>query len=357
MGKLTGRLQIKGRADTAMVFFVDGVPVHCTMKGTEGDEALIQLIGWDEGQFCFFPEPKTETKTVKKRLEFLIMEGCTFLDQYKSLTGKGLNFDAIVVRAHERLTEKEFEALVAKGTGIDVETQKQFYVSIDNHSSLFELLRSQQLSKIEWVPVLFNLVNCGLIEFRSKQQHDTLSLKPERTSNVDWSQMRLAEKALVRPDTGLYTFPAFLYFLDKEFCRYDRFDRVFSVVLLKVGLVPSEDEGTDQLVSGRQHHPLPIRAVRAMGQTIARIKRQIDVLAHYEMLDYALLLPETNRTSAENFANRLSDVLKYTAFEDIEASYVDFAIGLACVPDDCQDLESLIALAHSRVDAYEKSST
>lgn len=355
MGKLTGRLQIKGRADTAMVFFIDGSPVHATMKGCEGDEALIELIGWDEGQFCFFPEPKTETKTVKKRLEFLIMEGCTFLDQYKSLAGKGLNFDAIVLRSHEKLTEKEFEELVKKGTGIDLEGQKRFYVSIDNHSSLFELLRSQQLSKLEWVPILFNLVNCGLIEFRSLKQHQTLTLKPERTSNVDWSQMRLAEKALLRPDTGLYTFPAFLYFLDKEFCRYDRFDRVFSIVLLKVGLVPSDGaQEVDQRSSG-QHNPLPLRAVRAMGQTISRIKRQIDILAHYEMLDYALLLPETNRTSAENFVNRLADVLKYTAFEDIESNYIDFSIGLACVPDDCQDLESLISMAHSSVSAYEKN--
>lgn len=357
MGKLTGRLQIKGKADTAMVYFVDGLPVHATMKGIDGDEALIELIGWDEGQFCFFPEPKTDMKTIKKRLEFLIMEGCTFLDQYKSLAGKGLNFDAIVVRSHERLTEKEFEELVSKGTGIDLESQKRFYVSIDNHSSLFELLRSQQLSKLEWVPILFNLVSCGLIEFRSLKQHQTLTLKPERTSNVDWSQMRLAEKALLRPDTGLYTFPAFLYFIDKEFCRYDRFDRVFSIVLLKIGLIPTDDgRDTETLSSsGRKHHPLPIRAVRAMGQTISRIKRQIDVLAHYETLDYALLLPETNRTSAENFVNRLSDVLKYMAFEDIESNYVDFSIGLACVPDDCQDLETLIAMVHSSMEAYEKN--
>jgi len=200
MGKLTGRLQIKGRADTAMVFFVDGTPVHATMKGAEGDDALIELIAWDEGQFCFFPEPKSETKTVKKRLEFLIMEGCTFLDQYKSLTGKGLNFDAIVVRSHERLTEKEFEGMMDKGSGIDMDAQKKFYVSVDNHSSLFELLRSQHLSKTEWVPVLFNLVHCGLIEFRSRRQYETLSARSERASSVDWSQMRLAEKALVRPD-------------------------------------------------------------------------------------------------------------------------------------------------------------
>lgn len=355
--KLTGRLQIKGRADTAMVFFVDGNPVHATMKGVEGEEAIIELMGWDEGQFCFFPEPKTETKTITKRLDFLIMEGCKFVDQFKSLSGKGFNFDAIIVRCHQKLTEKEFEELLKKGIGLDVNQQKQFYVSIDNHSSLFEILRNHKLSKIEWVPILFNLVNCGLIKFLSQQQHDTLTLKPEKPSSVDWSQMRLAEKALLRPDSGLYTFPAFLYFLDKEFCRYSRFNRAFSIVVLKIGLTPLEAELGNTLTDGKQYDPLPIRAVRAMGQTIVRIKRQVDILAHYQALDYALLLPETNLAAAENFTDRLADVLKYAAFDDIGTSYIDFAIGVSCIPDDCPDVDSLVALALKRVETYEHRNT
>ena len=215
MGKLTGRLQIQSHNDTAQMFFNDGMAIHCHLKGSEGDAAVVQLIGWEEGKFCFYPEPKTELKTIKRRLDSLIMEGAQFVDQFKSLNGKGLSFDALVRRVHESITEEEFEKLLATGTGIDIASQKKFYVAIDNRSTLFEILRSQQLSQVQWVPLLFNLVNCGLIEF----SHPEAIAKVEPTykgTKVEWGQMQLAEKALTMPDTGLYTFPAFLYFLDRE---------------------------------------------------------------------------------------------------------------------------------------------
>jgi GGDEF domain-containing protein len=348
MGDMTGRLQVRGRTDTARVFFVRGQPVHCTMKGAEGDAALIQLIGWEEGQFCFYPEPKIETKTIKKRIEMLIMEGVTFLDQYKSLDSKGLSFDAVITRTHESITEQEFDAIISKGTGHDPAAQKRFYCEIDNETTLFEILRNQPMSKTEWVPLLFNLFSLGLVQFKAKQE---LAVAPtDQRSTVDWSQMRMAEKSLLRTDTGIYTFPAFLYFLDKEYWRCNRFGRPFSIIILQIGLVNGSD-----IIQGalQKYSPLPIRAIRAMGQNVANIKRQIDILAHFETLNYALLLPETDKAGGLNFADRLSELLKNTAFEDIEANYVDFALGTASMPEDCTDIESLISLAQSRMQPYQ----
>lgn len=346
MEKLTGRLQIQSRHDTAQVFFNDGVAVHCRIKGAEGDAAIVQLVGWEEGKFCFFPEPKTQIKTIKKRLEFLIMEGAQFVDQYKSLNGKGLSFEAIVTRVHESITEEEFEKLLAAGTGIDVGAQKRFYVAIDNHSTLFELLRSQQLSQTEWVPILFNLVNCGLVEFRQPQKVN----KTENNyagSKIEWAQMRLAERALTMPETGLYTFPAFLYFLDREYCRFERFKRPFSIVVLKIGLLQKDSARESE---GGKLRPLPMIAVKDLGKIITRIKRQIDILAHYHTFDYALLLPETGRDAVNNFVDRLTEVLKITNLQDVSPDdSVDFAVGHASLPEDGNNLDVVAALAWSRL--------
>ncbi len=346
MSKLTGRLQVQSRNGPAQVFFNDGIAVHCRLENAEGEAAIVQLVGWEEGKFCFFPEPHTDTKTIKKRLDSLIMEGAQFVDQFKSLTGKGLSFDAVVVRVHESITEEEFVKILAAGTGIAVAAQKKFYVAIDNHSTLFEMLRSQQLSQIEWVPILFNLVNCGLIEFR----HPETSNKSEpnyQGSKIEWGQIKLAEKALTMPETGLYTFPAFLYFLDREYCRFERFQRPFSVVILKIGIL-QKNEGPGS--ESTKLSPLPLMAVKDLGKTVNRIKRQIDILAHYQTFDYALLLPETGKQSIGNFADRLSEVLRVTSLKNVSSDQIiDFAIGYASLPEDGVNLDLIISLAQSRL--------
>lgn len=346
MGKLTGRLQIQSRTDIAQMFFNDGTAVHCKLKNAEGEEAVIQLMGWEDGKFCFYPEPKTEIKTINKRLEFLIMEGAQFVDQYKALTDKGLSFDATVIRLHASITEEEFEKKLEGGTGIDLAPQKKLYLAIDNRSNLFELLRSQHLSQTEWVPILFNLINCGLIEFRSHESRPKTQSE-NKTARVEWSQIQLIEKSLTMPETGLYTYPTFLFFLDREFHRFERSRRPFSIVLLKIGSLP-KNAATDP--ASKQLRALPILAIKNLGQTITRVKRRIDILAHYQAFDYALLLPETGKDAVSVFVDRLTEVLRLTVFQDIGPDEtIDFTIGYASIPDDGDNPDALIETAWSRL--------
>lgn len=347
MSKLTGRLQIQSRSGPAQVFFNDGIAVHCRLENAEGDAAIMQLVGWEEGKFCFFPEPKTDLKTINKPLDRLLIEGAQFSDQFKSLNSKGLSFDALVARVHASITEEEFDKLLAAGTGIDRAGQKKFYVSIDNRSTLFEILRSQQLSQVQWVPILFNLVNCGLIEFRHPAEASSKFESTYKGSKVEWGQIQMVEKLLTMPETGLYSFPAFLFFLDREYVRFERFKRPFSIVVLKIGILQKTENSNSESI---KLTPLPLTAVKDLGKTVHRIKRQIDILAHYQTFDYALLLPETDKQSAGNFVDRLSEVLRVTSLRDIGVDQIiDFAIGHAALPDDGNNLDLIISLAQSRL--------
>jgi GGDEF domain-containing protein len=92
--------------------------------------------------------------------------------------------------------------------------------------------------------------------------------------------------------------------------------------------------------------------VKDLGKTISRIKRQIDILAHYQTFDYALLLPETGRQASGNFVDRLADVLKVTNLQDVNDERIDFSIGCASLPEDGSNLDTVIALAWSRL--YQK---
>jgi hypothetical protein len=346
MNKLTGRLEIKSKADLATVWFHDGTPLHCVMRNSEGDNALIELVSWEEGQFHFFPEPKIDKKTVNKRFEFLLMEGATFQDQHNALLRHNLTMDCFLIRKHAALTEKEFEDIVNKGAPVDMALQKKIYVAVDNKSSLFEILRSAPLSKVEWVPILFNLVTCGLIEFQKETQAQ--STTQGKRIIVDWSQTAGVEKLLVRQDTGLYTFPAFLYFLEREYCRFDRFGRPFSVIIFNAGVSSSN---IAQGARAESLEPLPTKAIKAMGASIAKIKRQVDLLGHFQIVYFGLVLPETDKKQAQNFAYRLSEILTEVSRTENLEGYLNINIGMASVPEDCHDLNDLLTIAKPKPNA------
>ena len=130
-------------------------------------------------------------------------------------------------------------------------------------------------------------------------------------------------------------------------CRFERFQRPFSIVVLKIGLLP-KNAGPDP--DSNKLRPMPITAVKDLGKTVTRIKRQIDILAHYQTFDYALLLPETGKQSVDNFVDRLSEVLRVTNLQDIgNEERIDFAIGYASLPEDGNNLDLIVSLAWSRL--------
>ena len=96
--------------------------------------------------------------------------------------------------------------------------------------------------------------------------------------------------------------------------------------------------------------PLIIRLIpgdKDLGKTISRIKRQIDILGHYQTFDYALLLPSTKSAGAVVLASRLVNAL---LSEDlipgmITAQNFRISFGIACIPEDFRDLSLVLAAA------------
>ncbi len=188
MSKLTGSLQIKSSAATAEVFFNDGEVVHCLSGDNQGESAFVELIGWEAGKFWFYPAPKTEIRTINRRLDLLIMQGIQHTDQFKYLKANGLKMKAVLKRVNESITNAEFEELLASGTGIDILDQKRFYESVDNQTELIYLLQAQKLNQSQWVPILYNLFNCGLIDFRRTSKETTNNQLNTRNRPSNWTQ-------------------------------------------------------------------------------------------------------------------------------------------------------------------------
>jgi len=342
VGALTGRLELKrGSGETASVSFVDGAPVECVLSSGEEDESVIDLILWDDARYFFQSDfaPGGRHNTTNRKLELLLMEGATLYENHKDLIQRGVSLSSVLERVHAAITETQFEEIAQKGTGYNLEQLKRFYVMIDNQSSLEELLNSDPLPKSQWVQIVHNLLLCGLVKLAPKptaeaDQSITRSLK------LDWTQIRAAQKALNNPDTNILAYSSFLFFLRQEFLRQQRFGSSFSVVVLRLRALHKDSAGAVT------EEGLPEHLRATLLSHIERLKREVDLFAHFQMLDYALLLPNTNSKSARVFANRLAgDILLCAERPDMEKIELSVRLGCAGIPDDCTDLEQLIALA------------
>jgi hypothetical protein len=74
-GKKTGVLTATAPGHEAVLRIQRGAVVHATSARLQGDEAVIDLFGWTDGQLTFLPEEKAITPNVSHGLEVLVLEG------------------------------------------------------------------------------------------------------------------------------------------------------------------------------------------------------------------------------------------------------------------------------------------
>ena len=334
LAKMTGRLDVRSGVETASVYFQAGIPLHCTLGDARGDMAFLELVTWQNGEFRFWPDETSLDRTINKRLDGMLMEGVALLDQTKYLDTAGLKLESCLVKKNAMISEEEFAARVGKGAPIGLSNQLDFYEQIDNRNTLFDVLRNRPMHKTEWVPILFNLVSCGLVQVtdQAPQQNRLAKLK---SLGVDENAVQGVVKQLIRPETGIMTYPAFIYFLDQEYLRYEHFNFPFSLIVFSIG---QRKGGPDSIVEALQ-----MLAVRRAMQRIGLVKRAVDMLGHWETFDYAMLLPNTNSTAASALAHRIADVLREAPLSsDLDSRSLALAFGVATVPEDCQELDKVI---------------
>ncbi len=341
MGQMTGKLLIHNKEQaTAELYFVDGNLKHATVLDIKGDGAISELVTWDSGKFFFFKDDRTDQQTVTRRLDALLLEAVTLLDQSQALMVFGLKMDSYVGKKHPNLSERGFEERVAAGAPVNMHLQKQFYLHLDGDITLFEVLRRRPMAKKDWVPIMFNLLSCDLI---------TLSDKPPKTAllestALDRSAIDGIARQLLRTDTGMMTYPALQYFLEQEFHRYEICASPFSLVLFEMWLR-----------TGDKIEPLPVPAVREAAARINSVKRSIDILAHHEVLNYALVLPQTEAASAAMLAHRILEVLQTGTLGGIRTDSIALAFGIAGLPEDCKDIGILLSAAKASKKAAQRS--
>ncbi|MBZ0189644.1 MAG: DUF4388 domain-containing protein [Candidatus Obscuribacterales bacterium] len=344
MGKMTGKLTITNDQSSADLYFVEGDLVHASAMSLKGDQAIMELVTWEKGKFYFYRDERTNQKTVTRRVDALLMESVTLLDQSKFLLESGLKMETYIAKKDPDLTETGFEERISTGAPCDMNLQKQFYLRLDGNSSLFDILREHPMVKKDWVPVLFNMLRCDLIALSDKPLiRDKTSLL--KSTFLDRSAIDAVVRTFIRPDTGLYSYTAFQYFLEQELFRFQYSGSPFSVIVFELFTM-----GPQRLES------LPVPAVGEAGRRIGKLKRSIDVLAHFEALNYALLLPNTETASAAICAHRIIEVLTSAALAaTLDPTRLSAAFGIAGVPEDCKEIGLLLSAAKVAKNVAQKS--
>jgi hypothetical protein len=333
LNKMTGCLHIVGDQGKGEVFFLDGTPMHANTMEATGDQGMIELITWEKGNFKFFRDEKSKHHTVTKRLDTLLMEGVALLDQSKALQNAGFKLESYPSRKPPILSEPQFEAKIkSHGVPVNMAVQKQLFTLLDGCTSVLEILRKRPLPKTEWIPLLFNLLICDLVNIADKPVRAP-ARRPLEAMSIDHGAIQQAMKTLVRAETNLFTYPIFLFLLEQEFFRFERSGTPFGLVIFEAGL---------RLPDGRVE-ALNLPLVQEMTSRIKQAIRNTDVFGHYETFDYALLLPATDIPGAVLVAQRLVSLLNEPPLQKDLRDPLCLAFGVAGVPEDGKDLGLLLS--------------
>ncbi|HEY9777774.1 MAG TPA: DUF4388 domain-containing protein [Planktothrix sp.] len=346
MAKMTGVLDCEdpdGRG-RSQVFFVDGQAMHCVASDSYGEEGVLELLSWKDGTFNFKAGETNEVRTIKKPLDSLLLQGMTLIDNAAYLANLGVTTESHLVMLHQDLADADMEAIAKKGAPVAMQKQKQMYRAISPDKSLQDILEKLIWPRSQWVPVLCNLMKTELVAVVPKpvEEPSQVIMEPKR---IDKRLIQNVMMSLRRPETGLFTYAAFLYFMEQEYFRAYRSANPMSVVLFQMRV-----QGT---AGDAPAAPLPMGALSAAVRKISGLKRHVDLLAHYENHDYALLLPNTKGAGALVLAARLYNGLMTEALIPGMVTPQNFkvAFGIACIPEDFRDLSLILASAEIAMNA------
>ncbi|HEY9676696.1 MAG TPA: DUF4388 domain-containing protein [Drouetiella sp.] len=332
----TGKLEIIGEEAVGEVFFEMGKPRHASTPTEYGDEAIKELVTWEKGTYAFTNNARTEMRSVDEGLTKIIADGVLLLDQKRHLKRAGLGYESYLIRLHKNLSDTELKLMLTKGAPLDFDFQKDIYQYLRHKRTFTDLLRDKPMDSGKWTALLFNFLSCGLIEIK---QPDAI-----KGSALDFlgdarGQVQAIHESFIRPETGVYTYPALMYFLEYEMHRFEAYNFPLSLIVFEIRHRREGTSAADVLTS---------EAATIAAMRIDLVKRPLDVLGHFETVDYGLLLPNTTGSSAAFVANRILESLTATPLiKGVDRNSLELAFGVSCLPADGDDLESLVMAAKS----------
>ncbi|MBX9948168.1 MAG: DUF4388 domain-containing protein [Candidatus Obscuribacterales bacterium] len=334
MARMTGRLTFENAHCRTHVYFEDGAPVHAYSEEEEGQDALLEVLTWKEGHFKFQPKEVAPKKTVDQPLDTLMLKGVKIIDCATFLSNAGIDADSLLDKKQTSLTKEQFDEVV-NSSKLDTTLLKKLYDRFNSTTTLAEAARGLGLPRSKWAGLVAQLLKLDLIK-KCEPKMASRTLMPKM---IDSDAIAAIANSLRNRDSGMYTYEAFLYFLEQEYVRRFRTESDLSVIVFEMKTIR---QGS---VTVRE--PLSMENISAACKRLELMKRPTDLCCHYENGEYAFLLPNTKAQGASIFAQRVLDNFKKDPLETANGSELALYMGIAGMPDDFLDPPFLLAGAEA----------
>ena len=258
------------------------------------------------------------------------------------------------------MTAEDYLRATADAIPVDTALQFQMGRLMDGKNTIAEIVQSLAIDKEKWVPVIYNVLRCGLAQrcllassptaasFASAivstpaekpGSSATLPKKGEPESGSGEARtVEALKRQIYNAQTGLLSYPAFQMFLNKELQRHEVYERPFAVLLMR-----HEREGNQAVFDiAREGGPLLTR----LQVIISHLKRS-DYLCHYGRNGLAVILPEASRASAGSLMKSLAAALvEFRPAVAARAGAVHkIKLGVAGVPEDGESASTILLTA------------
>ncbi len=256
-------------------------------------------------------------------------------EQYKLLQRAGLTAEALIVKKQDNLGSNELKLLLTKNCEGDVSAQVLLYQQLHGKFTLSRFLTEHPMHESFWVPILFNYLVNELIAIEPpiSVNGQALNFLQEAKTSV-----QALHKHFIRPETGILSYPALLYFLQYEYLRFQVYDYPLSLIIFELNKRSVNLTGGLDLIN-RDETSIALSRIAAQN-------RPLDQLAHFETLDYAILLPNTAANTALQITGQIVESLTGTPLSaELDNKTLKLSFGMANIPGHAKDVESIIRLA------------
>jgi len=161
---------------------------------------------------------------------------------------------------------------------------------------------------------------------------------------LEKAQKKLKKLAITDGLTGVFNHRFFKEQLIKEIIRADRHKKQISIIMLDIDYFKSYND--------THGHPAGDSVLKSIAEILIKNIRNIDIAARYGGEEFAIILVETDKTSAGIVANKLKRLV-----EDYKFQYertqpngkITISMGVATFPDNGKTPDDLISLADQRL--------
>ncbi len=390
----TGHLYVGTGAFNVKVQFGLGKPVNASSPLGKGDEAIVDLFTWSDGQLVFELGRQPESVNVLDTAEGLITKGEAFISNLKFLEDNFITESSFLIRS-SKLSKAKLEAIVKLSSLQNHQALLDMYGNVYGTLNLADVAERMGFRRSEWVAAAAELLRLGLLlapDGRSLQEFDTSSAdlteeevplapqnqqlsqqnqqlsqqnqqlsqqnfplveslapsgyKPLPTKtfrvgipemrNLEFSHLENSLKTLSNPDTGLLSDETFIFMLSHEFARAHRFGSILTLAAFCL----SAENATDNLIS--------MSDLRVITKALLETKRETDLLGHFGEQSFAFLLPSVDSAQTCIMVDRINQSLP-TMLPTLGHLRPMLHFGISTAPTDATSIVALSTMAQANM--------